>query len=57
MNIKIIEESLDRLWNRARELPEKESSKLFEEEIFPLVQMQRIFLRQHGGIPQSDNRR
>lgn len=53
MNIKLIEDSIDRLWNKASKLPEKESTKLFEEEIIPLVKIQRIFLRAHGGIPQA----
>lgn len=53
IDIGMIESRIDTLFEKAKNLDEKESTKLFEEEIIPLMQIQRSFLRAHEGIPQA----
>lgn len=53
IDIGMIESRIDALFEKARNLDEIESSKMFEEEIIPLMRIQRSFLRAHEGIPQA----
>ena len=49
-----LENKIDRLFETARNLPDDEGTKLFEDKIIPLIRIQRSFLRAHGGVPQAE---
>ena len=49
-----LENKIDRLFETARNLPDAEGTKLFEDKIIPLIKIQRSFLRKHDGIPQAE---
>ena len=54
VDISKLEEKIDRLFETARNLPDKEGTELFEAKILPLIKIQRSFLRKsEGGIPQA----
>lgn len=47
INIDELDEKIKRLVETARNLPDKEGTKLFEAKVFPLMQIKRSFLRAH----------
>ena len=53
VDIDEIDRKIDMLVETAGKLPDKEGTKLFEDKIFPLIKIQRSFLRKHGGIPEN----
>ena len=57
IDIKLIEARLSELFTKAENMNPTDEERLFENEIAPLVRLQRLYLREHGGIPQFENRR
>lgn len=47
LNIDELDQKIDRLFETARNLPEEEGTKLFEDKIIPLIKIQRSFIRAH----------
>lgn len=47
IDIGMIEDKIDRLFETARNLPDDEGTKLLEAKILPLIKIQRSFIRAH----------
>lgn len=56
IDIKLIEARINELFTKGKDLNVEDEEKLFYGEIAPLVRLQRLYLREHGRIPQLNAR-